>query len=50
MNKSILGRAVTVLLAMTVQTGFAAEAVHVPATAHAAEGLILGLSSTASGS
>ena len=36
MNKSILGRAVTVLLAMTVQTGFAAEAVHVPATAHAA--------------
>jgi len=36
MNKSILGLAVTVLLAMTVQAGFAAEAVHVPATPYAA--------------
>jgi hypothetical protein len=36
MNKSILGLAVTALLTMTVHTGFAAEAVHVPATPHAA--------------
>jgi len=36
MNKSILGLAVTVLLAMTVQAGFAAEDVHVPATPYAA--------------
>jgi hypothetical protein len=32
MNRSILGVATTVLLTMTVQAGFAAEAVHVPAT------------------
>jgi hypothetical protein len=36
MNKSIFGLAVTVLLTMTVHRGFAAEAVHVPATPHAA--------------
>jgi hypothetical protein len=36
MNKSILGLATTVLLTMTVHTSFAAEAVHVPTTPHAA--------------
>lgn len=36
MNRSILGVAATVLLTMTVQTGFAAEPVHVPAIPQAA--------------
>jgi hypothetical protein len=36
MNRSILGLAATVLLTMTVHTGFAAEPTQVPATAHAA--------------
>src|SRR6267142_2457105 len=36
MNRSILGLAATVLLTLTVQTGFAAGLVHVPATPQAA--------------
>jgi hypothetical protein len=36
MNRSISGLAATVLLTMTVPTGFAAESVHVPATPQAA--------------
>ena len=36
MNKSILALAAALLLTMTVQTSFAAERVHVPATPHAA--------------
>ena len=36
MNRSILGVAATVLLTMTLQTGIAAEPVHVPATPQAA--------------
>jgi hypothetical protein len=36
MNRSILGLAATVVLTMTVQTGFGAEPAHVPATPRAA--------------
>src|SRR6267142_5346728 len=36
MNRSILGLAASVLLTLTVQTGFAAGLVHVPATPPAA--------------